>query len=72
MKSSIEDISRIQGAALRLLSNDTSFRAKALRDQIEAIKPVEATRRELVRLQSLCSKVATYYGVDLREAATIH
>lgn len=57
---------------MRLLSNDTSFRAKALRDQIEAIKPVEATRRELVRLQSLCSKVATYYGVDLREAATIH
>ena len=72
MKSSIEDISRIQGAALRLLNRDNGFRAKALRDQIEAINPAEATRRELVRLQSLCRKVATHYGVDLREAATIH
>ena len=57
-------------SAIKLLSKDTSSKAKAIRVVIEGIVPEKATRRDIKRLMALCRKVSVYYRVDLRDAIT--
>lgn len=71
MENLVEDLKRQKQAALKLLARDTSFRAKAVKQGIEDIVPETATRRERVRLEQLCRKVASFYEVDLRDPAIL-
>ena len=62
MQTAIDDLQQQKANALKLLKGDSSTRAKALRSQIEAIDPTDATRREKDQLAALCRKVGVYHA----------
>ena len=69
-KLQVNDVEIQRASAIRLLSKDTSSKAKAIKIAIESIVPEKATRRDIKRLMALCRKVSVYYRVDLRDAIT--
>ncbi len=62
MQTATNDLQQQKANALKLLKGDSNARGKALRSQIEAIDPTDATRREKDRLAALCRKVGMYHA----------
>lgn len=65
MQTTLQGLEERKAKALKSLQSHTNLKAIALREQIEAIDPGNATRREIDQLEALCRKVEKYDNGEL-------